>query len=344
VNMQRTLSVLLLATLAVITAGCGVNRSAANALTIDTGPTSHVHTLHVTSDGSLILGDQDGLWHAQAGGHRWTTFGSPLNHLMPICVARLGQIMLVCTTGLSKQLYGKPNGLWRSTDGGRHWHRAALPDLRVIAIATNRAVPGVAVVFAPADGPSGDIGHGGIWVTTNTGKTWLDVNRARAFDALTGLALLPGRPFTILFSNTQTIWRSADGGHTWRAVTALQGHPILSLAQSPLQPAVVFAGLDDGVWISNDSGATWQLRWSGGPTSALAPAADRIDDVYAYMGDSLYRLNGIQRREVREPVRQSTPAAIAVDPRDADRVYLAYSFPLRIYESNDGGRRWLHIL
>ncbi len=309
---------------------------------IETGSSSHVHTIHILDNGFILLGDQDGLYHALSGGKDWTRYGAPLSHMMPLCVARLGATMLACTTDLSNAIVGKPEGLWRSTDGGKNWSRTPLPDLHVISIATSPVVPHTAVVFAPSDGLNGGAGHGGIWVTTNDGQSWTRVNKARAFDALTGLALLPGKPFTILFASPQATWRGVDGGRSWQVVKALAGSPTLSLAASTVSPSTVFAGLANGVWESDNAGATWRLRWPGGPTPVVRTAFDRADDLYAYIGSHLYRLDGNRRIQAADIDGQ--PADVAVDPRDPARVYAAFSFPLRIYESNNSGATWKKIV
>lgn len=54
------------------------------------------------------------------------------------------------------------------------------------------------------------------------------------------------------------IYRSSDGGQTWKAVHRDPGHPVLTLAFNPFKPGVVLAGTrGSGVLKSVDGGATW---------------------------------------------------------------------------------------
>ena len=88
-------------------AGCGSSTSM-------TGTGSHIHALLVENDGSLIMGNQSGLYHGVLKGktYKWTAFGAPLNQLMPRCVAQVWPttnplqqpVLLAGTTKLSVQV------------------------------------------------------------------------------------------------------------------------------------------------------------------------------------------------------------------------------------------------
>ncbi|HZT97176.1 MAG TPA: hypothetical protein VFB34_10105 [Chloroflexota bacterium] len=321
---------------------------------ITTGSTSHIHALIVNADGSLILGDQDGLWHGDAGGGHWRTYGPPVSNLMPISVARMGSTFLAGTTTLSNKLFGAPHGLFRSTDGGRHWKRAALPDLDVLRLATNPAVPDVVVAFAGPDSNHG-VGHGGIWASSNRGSSWQRINAAVGNQAENGLILLPGHPFTVLFASTFNISRSSDGGRTWHTVGTNMPEP-LALANALGDPRAAYAGAADGVWVSADAGSSWHLAWHGPPAPVVS--ADGTGDLYVYAGGlkpDLYRLvdatrstggPGLKFAAVRlsNPVPSAQPIVLVPDPSHRNRVYVSYNFPLRLYVSADAGRAWKQML
>lgn len=317
---------------------------------IATGPRSHVHTLVINSDGSVTLGDQDGLWHAASGAKGWKRDGAPMSRLMPICLARVNKVMVACSTGLSTNVFGKPKGLWRSTDGGRHWKRASLPDLDVTALASNPAVPGTVVAFARPDSLKG-IGHGGIWASVDSGVTWRRINTSVAHKAPNGMVLMPGHPFTVLFATTVEIDRSANGGVSWTS-NHLGGNAVLSIAASPIRGHVGYIGAANGIWMTTDSGAQWTLRWSGPPTPLLAPTRRSLGVLYGYASTGrpyIYETSASSRSisggvHHPTPVSFSQPAILVADPSDASRLYAAYSFPLRIYESKDAGRSWKKIL
>jgi photosystem II stability/assembly factor-like uncharacterized protein len=267
--------------------------------------------------------------------------------MMVTCLARTARTLLACTTTFSKSFLGFPRGARRSTDGGRRWTRTSIPDQAVTFLATNEKVPGAAVAFAEPDSTGGGIGHGGIWASRDWGRTWRRINAglAGAFSPI-GLAVMPGRPFTVLFGTSNGIHRSADGGRTW-TTNNLGGTPVLSLALSARQPRTVFAGAANGIWESTDEGATWRRIFTGPPTSALLAASDSALDLYGFASlvhPYIYRLES-----GRHVMHGTTPVTggqivIAVDPTNAARIYAGFSFPLRIYESTNSGRSWRKIL
>jgi len=314
--------------------------------------------LQVEPDGRLVLGDEEGLWHGDPDVVNWTPTGPPLNKMMITCFVHTEGVWLACTTTYSTKFLGAPRGVWRSTDGGNRWRRTSLPDLSVTLLAVDPSVPGTVAAFALPDSGGSGVGHGGIWVSRDSGRTWRRVNTTAANSLQPiGLALVPGHPFTLLFATTAGFDRSTDGGRHWTVEAAL-GNGNLSIVVSPKDPRVVFAGSTDGVWKSTDAGAHWRLYWSGPPTSDLVPAYDRVDDLYGFASVNhpyLYRMLDCPRckchagspcvEELRGTVpRTSGQLQMSVDPTDASRVYAAWSFPLRIYESKDSGKIWREIL
>src|SRR5579863_9041 len=54
------------------------------------------------------------------------------------------------------------------------------------------------------------------------------------------------------------VFRSEDGGRTWRALAGVHGKSIRTLAMAPSDPKTLVIGALDGVFRSRDGGATWQ--------------------------------------------------------------------------------------
>lgn len=153
-------------------------------------------------------------------------------------------------------------------------------------------------------------------------------------------------------------WRAIGphrGGRT-RAITGVRG-----------QPATFYAGVcNGGVWKTTDAGRTWRPIFDDQPTGsigaiAVAPSAPHI--VYVGSGEGLHRPdlstgNGIYKSTdagaswthlgLRDG--QQIPA-LAVDPRDPDRVFAAVlghpygpNDERGIFRSTDGGRTFAKVL
>ena len=325
---------------------------------ITTGPTSHVHVIQATRTG-LILTDQEGLWHGTKAGTDWRPTGPPLNHLMATCLVQVKGTTLACTTTYASSFLGTPRGVWRTTDGSR-WNRAALPDLSVLYLAVNSNVPGVVVAYARPDSTKGGVGHGGIWVSVNSGKSWRRVNTSLADSIIPiGLALLPGKPFTIVYAQASGLSISRDGGRTW-TMRRFGGETILAITTSRADPNVLFVSgalVTTGkgaIWRGDDEGLTWTKLWDVPPASLLTTASSSIDDVYGYVNignGKLFHATVSQLGGYTEPrvenltvPAESDQMQLSVDPSNSLDVYSAWSFPLKLYRSLDGGKTWRKLL
>ena len=101
------------------------------------------------------------------------------------------------------------------------------------------------------------------------------------------------------------LWVSRDGGKQWKLVEAFRGQSILSLAQAPSNPRLLFAGTLEGVFRSGDGGAAWS------------------------------RISPPRSREIHEV------ESLAVDPTDPDIVYAGtWHLP---WKTADGGKSWHSI-
>jgi photosystem II stability/assembly factor-like uncharacterized protein len=101
------------------------------------------------------------------------------------------------------------------------------------------------------------------------------------------------------------IFRTRDGGATWKTLPAMHGKSIRALAMFKSNSQVLVAGALDGVFRSNDGGDNWER---------LSPA------------------NSAEIKNIE---------SIAVDPRDPNTVY-AGTWHLA-WKTSDGGVNWQHI-
>jgi len=153
----------------------------------------------------------------------------------------------------------------------------------------------------------------------------------------------------------------------WRMVGPLRGGRTRAAAGVPSQPNVFYmAQVNGGVWKSNDYGRTWNPIFDQQPTQsvgAIAVAASDPNIVYVASGEGLHRPD----LSVGDGIYKSTDAgktwthlglrdgqqipALAVDPRDPDKVFAAVlghpygpSEERGVYRSTDGGQNWQRVI
>jgi photosystem II stability/assembly factor-like uncharacterized protein len=153
----------------------------------------------------------------------------------------------------------------------------------------------------------------------------------------------------------------------WRLIGPFRGGRTVAVSGVPSQPGVFYmAPNNGGVWKSIDFGRTWNPifdRQSSGSIGALAVAPSDPNVVYVGSGEGLRRPdlstgNGMYRSAdggktwTRQGLRDGQQiAAIAVDPRDARRLFVAVvghpygpNAERGLYRSIDGGASYQKVL
>jgi photosystem II stability/assembly factor-like uncharacterized protein len=262
------------------------------------------------------------------------------------------------------------DGVYRSTDGGRSWQNMGLRESehigKIVIDPRNSDI-----VYVAAQGPlSRAGGDRGLFKSSDGGRTWAKVLDAGKWAGVSDVVQDPRNPDVLIATSWQRIrrtygyiaggpesavWRSTDGGATWRRSQA--GLPNdaelgrVGLAMSPVNPDVVYAILEasndrGGTFRSRDGGVSWE-KMSNYNTVGLYYAelfADPVDVDRVYAVDVRNMVSedgGRTFRPVGERNKHVDNHVIWIDPSDAD--HLLFGCDGGLYESFDRGQTYKYF-
>ncbi len=269
-----------------------------------------------------------GVWRTRDGGQTWENisdgfFGGSIG---AVAVSEYDPNVIYVGGG-EKTVRGNVSygyGMWKSEDAGKTWKN--------IGLNNSRHIPRVRIhprnpdlVYAAVLGDlfkSSD--ERGVYRSKDGGKTWERILFANADAGAVDLILDPANP-RVLYASTwrirrtpyslesggegSALWKSTDGGDTWKEISKNKGFPkgtlgIIGVAPSPVQQDRVWAIVeanDGGVYRSDDGGENWQ----------------KLNDDRALRQRAWYY------------------SRIYADTKDAEIVYVVN---VSYHKSNDGGR------
>lgn len=222
---------------------------------------------------------------------------------------------------------------------------------------------------------------GGVWKTENRGTTWTPIFDGQLSFSIGCVALDPHDPNSVWVgtgeNNNQRsvaygdgLYRSKDGGKTWKNVGLKESEHIGNLAFHPKNPGEIWVAAygplwksagDRGVFKSTDDGDTWERVYSVDentgfnevhihprrPEWVYATAHQRRRAVHTYIGagpgSGLYRSKDSGKNW--EKVSGGLPSgdlgrlSLAISPSRPDRMYLLVEGH-GTYRSDDAGASW----
>ncbi len=229
------------------------------------------------------------------------------------------------------------------------------------------------------------VGSGGVWKSVNAGTTWIPVFDEQASYSIGCLGVDPNNPHVIWVGTGEDvggrhvgygdgIYRSDDGGKSWRNMGLKDSEHIARIFVSPEDSDVIYvaaqgplwrAGGDRGFFKSSDGGETWNKtlgdeEWTGvtdlvvdprDPNRVYAATWQHHRNVAAYMGGGPE--SGIHRSEdggeTWEKLSKGLPdgalgkIGLAISHQQPDIVYAAIELKRRtggLYRSTDRGKSW----
>jgi photosystem II stability/assembly factor-like uncharacterized protein len=234
------------------------------------------------------------------------------------------------------------------------------------------------------------VNNGGVWKTTDAGRTWTPLFDDQPTGSVGALAVAPSNPDILYVGSGEGlqrpdlsvgdgVYKSTDGGKTWKNVGLRDGQQISALLIDPKDPDRVFVAVlghpygpskERGVYRSADGGKTWErVLFKDENTGAVALTFDPVDarTLYAVLwesrqgpwengswqgpGSGLYK--SADGGATWRPLTKGLPTAeqrlgrigVAVAPSEPKRLYALVDAPQLggLYRSDDAGETWRRI-
>jgi photosystem II stability/assembly factor-like uncharacterized protein len=325
----------------------------------------------------FVAAGSGGLWKTTNAGTTWTPVfdDQPSYSIGDVALDPSDPEIIWVGTGenVSGRHVGWGSGVYRSRDGGISWENMGLEESEHIGKILVDPRDGN-VVFVAAEGPLWSHGgERGVYRSTDGGESWIQVLGIDENTGATDLEFDPENPeviYAATFQRRRHVWgylaggpgsgiyKSTDGGESWRKVTAgLPGGDVgkIGLAVTPAAPELVFATIEagegkQGFYRSTDKGERWERRneyISGGtgPHYYQEIEASPTDPDLVYQMDvfvQVTRDGGATFDNLGTGMEaHSDNHAFWIDPEDGK--HLLAGTDAGLYESFDQGLTWRHF-
>jgi photosystem II stability/assembly factor-like uncharacterized protein len=267
-----------------------------------------------------------GAWKTTDAGRTWVPIfdSQPTGSIGALAVAPSNPDIIYVGSGegLRRPDLSTGDGIYKSTDAGKTWQHLGLRDGQQITNILIDPQDPNRVFVAVLGHPYGPNSERGVFRSTDGGTTWQKVLYKDDDTGATDLAFDPKNPqiiYTDMWSSRRPPWttgapleghtgglfKSADGGETWHALTKglptnAQSLSRIGFGISPGSPNRIYALVDaapevGGLYRSDDAGESWQRInheariWGRGFDFAWVRVSPENPDIIYICNTSTYR-------------------------------------------------------
>lgn len=304
---------------------------------------NHVHTLLALPKHVLLLATHFGIYRSTNDGASWQQEtsgpGQSMQGLMEysLTASPLDPHQLYTLTLLATNPHATL-GIYASSDGGLSWKltiaTAQLTSNSIFTAEAGNDSPNELYIYVPQKGPNG------LMVSTDGGQHFSSTS-AMPFGDIATILAIPGEPGHLLVSGGNGIAFSTDGGKSWRTVKGITGG-VYDLTTAGVHSPIYASG-DAGIYASQDGGATFSLVDAQTSYGQLAVSSAQPRTIYGRTATSVYRSTDGGHSWHPLPHIAGNLATLAVDPSDANKLYLSLSYPVAVYQLADNGTTWVSL-
>ncbi|MCI0348518.1 MAG: transcriptional regulator, partial [Acidobacteriales bacterium] len=235
--------------------------------------------------------------------------------------------------------------LFITTDGAQSWSRLAQLGTnrdyviqRILFDHSNRNT--IYIAAWSLDGRSGDL-----FRSRDGGKNWTALNGMHG-KAVRALAIAPTNPRILVTGTLDGVYRSNDGGDSWRQISP-PGHADIrnldSVAIDPTNPEIIYAGTWHLPWKTEDGGRNWHNIKKGVIDDSdvfsiiIDPRNPQVVYISACSGIYKSENGGALFRKVQGmPFSARRTRVLMMDPKNSQIVYAGTTEGL--WKTMDGGK------
>ncbi|WP_321477611.1 hypothetical protein [uncultured Paludibaculum sp.] len=289
----------------------------------------------VNAPDTLLAGARNSLiFRSTNGGRRWTRLPFPrhfLGAVSTLAISPADSRIYIAGLNVEQSPYA---GIWYSEDAGATWKMGtglqgiSVQSMAIWAKDPRRMVAGT---------------RDGVWGSTDSGRNWkrLSAPYNHEMRGVTAVAIDPQDVDTIYAGTTHLPWKSTDGGKTWSSIHdgMLDDSDVFSIEVDPANSKQVVASACSGIYRSEAAGTDW-IKFQGIPSTHRRTHVIRIrpgESHVIYAGTTLGLLKSVNSGATFKQLNQLHILAMAFDPRNPDRIYIAAE-GTGLWLSEDGGQ------